>query len=153
MRSTVSAAVNVTIEVLDAATGVLQRQQAHNLVTLAGRNRLRDALAGDAVSLAISHVALGTGSTAPVAGNTALGTEVYRDIPTQLVRTDGKLTVKLYLPANQANGYTLAEGGLFVGGTAVPNSGVLFARVTYAGEAKTSAQAWTITWEVTISAA
>lgn len=152
MRSILLPDVNVLIEIADLASCQVRRISARNRVVLAGRNRLRDLLAGDAVAAAISHVGLGTGTTPVADTDTVLGNEVYRDVPTQLLRTDGKLTVKLYVPSTAANGYTLSEAGLWIGGTSALGSGLLFARVVFAGEVKTSAQAWTVTWEVNFNA-
>ncbi len=140
--------VNVTIEQVDAVTGrLLARERVHNLVTLAGRNLARDLLVGDATAT-LTHFALGTGTTSVVAGDTALETEVYRDVITQTSTSDGEVEVKQYLSSTEANGSSLSEAGLLTAST----GGVLFARVTYTPIAKTSSIAVSFTWTVTIGA-
>lgn len=139
--------VNVTICKIDAATGrIVGVVRRHNLVPTAGRNLLRDFLAGDGPA-ALSHVALGTGTTTPAATDTALQAEVFRDVITQRIKDTAKLTVKYYLGTQYANGYTLAEAGLFNAAT----GGVMYARVTFPPDAKTVSQAWTFTWDLTFS--
>lgn len=144
-------AVNVHIDKWDAETGEhLSRESIHNLVPTVGLNLIRDLLRG-ASTATLNYIALGTGTTAPAAANTALQTEVFRDVFTQTTVADGKIAIKYYLGSASANGNTLAEAGLFAGATATAGSGTLFARVTFTPDAKTSAQAWTFTWEVTIA--
>jgi hypothetical protein len=138
-------AVNVRIEIVDLVTGAIRQHQVHNRVTLGGRNRIRDALAGDAVSLTVTDVAMGTGTTAPADGDVDLVGEVYRDVPTQIIRSAGKVTFKLYVPSTAANGHTIGEAGLWIGA-------LLLARVTWPPEDKTTAQAWTIVWDVPLNA-
>lgn len=156
-RDLVIPRVNVLIEVHDAATGrLLRSEERHNLVTLRGRNLIRDLLywisAGDDPRPSgINYFALGTGTVQPQAGDTALQTEVFRDTFTQRVKSDGQTVYKYYLASTAANGYTLTEAGLFGdGATATAGSGALYARVTFPGIVKTSAIAvtfaWTLTW-------
>lgn len=151
MRETVGLMVNVKIEVHDAATGELLHEQAHhNLVVDAGLNLLRDWLDGDAPTPP-SHLAVGTGSTAPAASQTALVAEVHRLAITQKVGTVSKVqTYKTYLPSTAANGSTLAEAGLFN----ASSGPVMFARTLISPTiVKTSAIQVTFTWDVTLAAA
>ncbi|MBT9134884.1 MAG: hypothetical protein DDT38_01626 [Firmicutes bacterium] len=159
MTDNLKPCVNVEIEVRDSATGALiRRETRHNLVTMTGRNLIRDLLhwtdAPDGLRRSgLNFMALGTGAVAPVAANTALQTEVFRSTITQRIRTDGQTVYRLFLGSASANGHTLTEAGLF-GDTATitAGSGILYARVTFAGIVKTSAIAvtfaWTLTWGV-----
>jgi len=136
------------IEIHDALTGnVIKTYESENLVTTAGKNLVRDLLAGDAVN-ALTHFALGTGTTAPVVGDTTLETEVFRDTITQFVDATAELQVKYFLASVSANGNTLAESGLLNAAA----SGTLFARVLISPViVKTSAIAATFTWTITIA--
>ena len=151
--SSIRVRANLFIEIHDAETGtLLRRVETHNLVVTAGLNLIRDLLRGAAGVTGLNYFAYGTGTTAAAAGNTTLQTEVGRDNYTQTSIVDGKLTIKYYLASTAGNGNTISEAGLFGNGaTATANSGTLFARAVFAGEAKTSAQAWTFTWEVTVT--
>lgn len=136
---------NVTVEVVEAATGrLLWRERGHNLTPTAGRNLLRDFLNGDAPA-GITHFAVGTGAAAASNNNTALGTEVLRDIVTTKTKDVLKLTVKYFLGTASANGNTLAEAGLFNAAAA----GTMYARYVLATAiVKTSSIAVTFTWEL-----
>jgi len=149
MRDAMKIGANVTIEVRDAKTGkLIKREYRHNLVTLATRNAIRDWLNGAGNTLTISHFAVGTGTTAPTANDTALVTEVFRDVVTKRTPDAGKLTIQYYLPSTAANGYSLAEAGLFN----ASSGGTMIARVTYQPINKTASLTVTYTWEININA-
>lgn len=141
-----SAEQNVCVEVTDVRTGQrLALERGHNLVPTAGRNLLRDFLNGDAPA-GITHFGIGTGSTAASNNDTALGTQVLRDVVTSKTKDVLKLTVKFYLAAGVANGNTLREAGLFNHASA----GTMYARyVLSSAIVKTSSIAVTFTWELT----
>jgi hypothetical protein len=139
----------VLVEVRDADTGaVLAVERAHNLVVDDGLDLIRDLLDGDAVA-GITHLAVGTGTVAVTAGDTALGTEVFRDAVTSRTSYAQQLVVSYYLASGSANGYTLTEAGLFNAAAA----GTMFARVKLASSiAKTASIAVTFTWTINLGA-
>lgn len=140
--------VNVRIEIIESITGqILDVIECHNLVTLAGRNLVRDFLNSLSPS-SLSHFAIGTGTTAPTANDTGLQTEIFRDIFTKRTSSSGKLQSQYYLASSALNGNTLAEAGLFN----AASGGTLFARVTYPGISKNSSIAITYTWDININA-
>jgi len=138
----------LTIEVHDAETGgLLRKETVRNLVVAAGKNLIRDLLGG-ATAAYPTHFAVGTSSTAPAAGDTTLGVEVFRDQITQRVYSAAQLTVKFYLPTGYANGYTLAEAGIFN----AASGGTMLSRTVYLPAiVKTSSITVTYTWNITIS--
>lgn len=140
---------------LEAAERMLRPRETireDNLVVLAGRNLLRNFLAGDAPT-GIERYAVGTDNTAAAAGNTTLGTEVFRGAITQTIKTNGLLTVKLYISSTEANGNTLVEGGPFCNGaTDSADTGTLYARATHSALAKTAAKAAVYTHELVFTA-
>lgn len=131
---------------------VISEQRLHNLTVAAGLNLLRDFLRGTPAVTGLNYFALGIGTTAAADGDTTLQTEVYRDAFTQTSVAAKSLTIKYYLSSTQANGNTISEAALVGNGaTSTPNSGALFARSVFTGDAKTSAQAWTFTWTITLT--
>lgn len=139
----------VTAIVVDAATGrELSRQACQNSVVAVGRNQIRDAIHGDAIS-APSRFAVGTGSTAVADGDIQLVAEVWRDAFTSKTKSGGGVRIKYFLTPNLANGNTLRECGLFN----APSGGIMYARVVL-GEAivKTSSISvvflWDLSWSV-----
>ena len=141
---------NLTVEVRDAVTGeLLHMQQKKNLVVDAGLNLIRDLLDGDAVA-GLTHMAVGTGTAAAAASDTALGTEVHRGAVTQRVSAAKQLVVKWFVNSTSANGSTLAEVGLFN----AASGGTMFARAKLATAiTKSSAITVQIIWTINMAAA
>ncbi|MDA8212154.1 MAG: hypothetical protein M0021_09795 [Clostridia bacterium] len=146
---TVELPVNVTIEIHDAETGKLLRQEKrHNLITLVYRNLIRDIMNGTPATGTISHFAVGTSNTAPTANDTALGAEAFRDVVTKRTPDSGKLTIQYYLGSTSANGNTLQEAGLWNAGS----GGTLAARVIFQPIIKTTSITATFTWDINVNA-
>lgn len=140
----------LTIKTKNVVTGEVTEQVKDNLVILAGRNLIRDFLFGDTVT-GLTHMALGTDTSDPSVTPTI--TEVFRKVFTSKVKTDGKLTVDLYLSSTEANGNTLASAAIFGNGaTNTAGSGTQYNKVTYTGIAKTTSLAITYTWELQFNA-
>lgn len=150
-RTGVSLSVNFFLDAYDARTGAYlgQRLAVHNMVPTTGLNVMVKLLSGTAAS-GLEYFAMGTGTGANSAGMTQLTTERLRDIITQFTESGPSLILKYYLSSAAGNGLTFTEAGLFGNGaTGALNSGTLFARATFTGANKTSAEAWTFTWTVT----
>ena len=150
LRDGVEPLVNVRVWVRDRRRGSLVLwDEGHNLVTAVGLNLLRDRLRGASGVEALSHTAVGTGSTAPASGDTALQAEVFRDIFTQVTVSAASMVIRYYLGPNDANGNTLREAGLFN----ASSGGVLYARRLFASAiTKTIDLAVTIEWTLTFAA-
>ena len=148
MKDSIFADANVRIDVMDAETGqVLASQELRNLVVTAGRNLLRDFLNRAAVT-GVSHFAVGIGTNAVTAADTALQTHVFRDVLTRTTASDGGLQVQYFLASGSANGHTLTEAGLFNAAAA----GTMYARVRFGSSiVKTAAIAVTFAWDLTFS--
>jgi len=120
--------------VLKNADGeVIQHIKRDNIVVTAGRSWvLRQIASGHMVtSQAISHLAVGTSTTAPTTANTALGSENARK--TCSFTTDGLTSstpwwrAEVMFNTNEAN-TTLGEAGLFNSSS----GGTMLARATFA---------------------
>ena len=147
----ITLATNVEIRTWSHRAGrvtPLDVQRLTNKVVNAGLTQVRDVLHGSAVTFP-SHLAVGTGATAVAAGDTALGTEVFRDTLTSKTSLTLAERYTYYLGTPDANGNTLAEAGLFNAGA----SGTMFARVVLASTiTKTASISVTFTWTITLSA-
>ena len=140
----------LTITTFNLNTGEIKTVTEGNLVILAGRNLVRDLLAGDTVS-GLTHMALGTDTSDPSVTPTI--TEVFRKTLTSSTKADGKLTVDMYLASGEANGNTLTSAALFGNGaTDAAGSGSQYNKVIYAAIEKTSSLTVTYTWELTFNA-
>ncbi|MBU0665342.1 MAG: hypothetical protein KJ990_12475 [Proteobacteria bacterium] len=121
-----------------------------NLVVTTGKNHIADQLS-DKGEAAMSHMAVGTGTTAAVATDTALETEIDRNAlasKTQGSGTDAnKVTYVCTWAAGDGTG-AITESGLFNSASA----GQMLCRSVFAVKNKEAGEAMTMTWILTISA-
>jgi hypothetical protein len=129
----------------------------HNLVVTSGLTAITKGMTTNLASLdeiEVNYTSVGSGTTAPVAGNTTLGTEVARKAVTSLNYSTGTAYIGQFWDYTEANG-THYEGGTFINATATANSGTLFNRVLLespTGITKTSADLLTINYQITFTA-
>lgn len=138
---------NVLVEIRDRKKRLVDVRKVHNKIPLHGRELVRDLIGG--LRRWPTHMAVGTSSTAPADGDTALGAEVYRALITHRVQLAEGIKFQLYIPTTEANGSTLAECGLFTVVGDIVNK--LFARAIFTATPKTSAVTVTISWTISIT--
>ncbi|OUW94919.1 MAG: hypothetical protein CBD88_05055 [Flavobacteriales bacterium TMED228] len=120
-------------------------QEINNLVVTTGKNFVASRIK-DATSNAMSHMAIGTGSTSPAAGDTTLGTETARVALTSTTVTNADVAYVSSFGAGTGTG-AITEAGLFNASSA----GTLFCRTTFSVVNKGADDSMTITWTVTVS--
>lgn len=148
IKSQLDLNANVSIEITDTKTGeVIQKIRRRNLVVTAGRNLVRD-LINETTDTGVTHLAVGTGTTAVAAGDTTLGSEQVREVLTKRTASSGSVLWSYYLSSTQGNGNDLTEAGLFN----ASSGGTLFARVVHTAITKTSSIAVTYNWTINIGA-
>lgn len=131
-----------------AADGTVKHdQEVKNLVVTTGlgfiASRMRDATAS-----VMSHMAIGTGSTAAAAGQTGLGTESARVALASTTVTGNQVTYVATFPAGTPATLTaITEAGIFNAGSA----GTMLCRTVFAAVNKDVNDTLSITWTVTIS--
>lgn len=116
-----------------------------NLVVDTGLNyissRMKDTTAG-----AMSHMAVGTGTTSAVAGDTAMETESARVALDSTTVTDASISYVASYPAGTGTA-ALTEAGIFNDSSA----GTMLCRTLFTVINKGAADTMTITWTITIS--
>jgi hypothetical protein len=117
---------------------ILSRYRGHNRVTTVGLDLIAERIRGNTGIGGASQYALGTNSTPPVAGNTALLAEAYRDTLTSSRVSGGELKLTLFLGSTEGNGITYVEGGAF------NDQNTLLCRGVFPAKAKTSSKTLTI---------
>lgn len=123
-----------------------------NLVVLTGRELFARRLVNDTTyDGIIDFGALGTGTAAPVAGDTQLGAEVFRKQIATRVRTNASITIDFYYSKADTNG-TYTEFGMFTDAIDSPNDGQLFNRVLTGGWVKSATVAMTASCQVDLNA-
>ena len=119
-------------------------QEVPNLVVTAGKNYVADRIKNN--STVMSHMAIGTGSTAAAAGNTALGSESARTALTSSTVTDNEIVYVDTFAAGTGTG-AITEAGIFN----ASSGGTMLCRTDFSVVNKGASDAMTITWTVTVS--
>jgi len=121
-----------------------------NLVVTTGKNHIADQLA-ERDEAQMSHMAIGTGTTTPVAGNTALETELDRNALDSRAQGAGadanKVTYICTWAAGDGTG-AITEAGIFNSASA----GTMLCRAVFPVKNKESGESMVQTWVLTISA-
>lgn len=137
---------DVVIEIFDELTlEIKERVEVHNLVVDTGLDYIASRMK-DATVTAMSHMAVGDDGTSPVAGDTALGSELARQALTSTTVTDNTIQYIASFGAGVGTG-ALEEAGIFNAGS----GGVMLCRTTFAVVNKGASDGMTITWTVTAS--
>ena len=131
-------------------TGKIRIEEEKNLIVTVGKNHIADQLA-DSGEAAMTHMALGTGTTAAVVGDTALETELDRNALTSKIQGSGANANQVTYSAEWAAGDgtgAITEAGIFNSASA----GVMLARSVFAVKNKEATDSLGIAWTLTISA-
>ena len=120
-------------------------QEVDNLVVTAGKGYVASRIK-DASATAMSHMAIGTGSTAAAAGNTALGSEAARQALTSTTVTSNAVAYVASFAAGTGTG-AITEAGILN----AASGGTLLCRTVFSVVNKGASDSMTITWTVTIS--
>ena len=141
---------SLRIAMLDPNGKILEERMVKNTVALVGRAWILGQLetTNQVTSQSISNMAIGSGTIAPVTGNTGLGNEVTRKaigtfVTTNLTGNPPSFDSVTSFATNEAN-TQLAEVGLF-------NSisvGTLIARATFASFIKATSNTLSITYTI-----
>ena len=120
-------------------------QEVHNLVVTDGKEFVASRMK-DTTKAAMSHMAIGTGSTAAAAGDSALGSQADRNALTSTTVSGTAVTYLASFGAGEGTG-AITEAGLFN----ASSSGDMLCRTVFAVVNKGQNDAMSITWTVTVS--
>lgn len=145
--------VNVKATIRDAETGKVKRvKNYHNLVVTAGKAAIAEFLGRSTPSFATlspNYCAVGTGTNAPAAGNTALQTETARTVIASKSFSSNVVYLTGFFGATDVSG-TLREVGLLINATSTSGTGTLFNRVAI-NVTKAITETLTIDFTITIT--
>jgi chloramphenicol 3-O-phosphotransferase len=116
-----------------------------NLVVTAGKGYIASRMK-DATATAMSHMAIGSGSTAAAVGDTTLGTELGRVSLTSTTVTANAVAYVATFPAGTGTG-AITEAGIFN----ASSSGTMLCRTVFSVINKGAADTLGITWTVTVN--
>lgn len=120
-------------------------QEINNLVVTVGKNFVASRMK-DATATAMSHLAIGTGTTAAAVGNTALVTEAARQALTSTTVSTNEVAYVAAFAAGTGTG-AITEAGLLN----ASSGGTLLCRTVFSVVNKGADDSMTITWTITVS--
>lgn len=120
-------------------------QEIDNLVVTDGKEYVASRMK-DATATAMSHMAIGSGSTAAAASNSALGNQLGRVSLTSTTVSGAVVTYVATFGAGTGTG-AVTEAGLFN----AASNGTMLCRTVFSVVNKGAADSMTITWTVTVS--
>ena len=120
-------------------------QEVDNLVVTAGKGYVASRMK-DATATAMSHMAIGSGSTAAAASDTALGNQLGRVALTSTAVSAAVVTYTATFGAGTGTG-AVTEAGILN----ASSSGDLLCRTVFSVVNKGASDSMTITWTVTVS--
>lgn len=125
----------------------VEQRHIPNLIVTVGKNFIASRMTGTAKSV-MSHMAVGSNSTAAVAGDTTLGTELGRVSLGSATASGSTITYTATFPGGTGTGQVV-EAGIFNASGA--NSGDMLCRTVFPVVNKQVADTIAVTWVVTIS--
>jgi len=125
---------------------IKDEKKVENLIVDTGLDYIASRMSGTSENV-MSHMAVGTGSTAAAAADTALGTELDRNALTSTTVTDNAIAYVCSWAAGDGTG-SLTEAGLFNASSA----GTMLCRTVFGTVTKAADDSMTITWTITVSA-
>lgn len=138
-----------TFTLRNAITGEIEGKQVYeNLVPAVALARLASLIGQTSVANAgkVTHCALGSGTTAPSAGDVSLETEVYRNSIASLNSVGAVVYATGFFSAPETSG-TYREAGIFIDGL---GDDIMLSRVAI-NITKTVSQTLTLDWTLTLT--
>ena len=135
---------DVVVEITGADGQIKDRREIKNLVVSTGKTYIAGRIVG--TPTAMTHMAVGSNSTAAAVGDTALGAELGRVVLTSGVSSGAVVTYVASFPAGTGTG-AVVEAGIFNASSA----GTMLCRTVFAVVNKGADDAMSITWAITVS--
>ena len=144
IEETIKVTGDVQIKLVGPDGKVKQEQTIKNLVVTTGKQYIASRMTG--TTTAMSHMAVGSGTTAADAGDTALGNQLGRVALTSGTTTGAVTTYVASFPAGTGTG-AVTEAGVFN----AASDGTMLCRTVFAVVNKGVDDGMTITWAITVS--
>ena len=133
------------IVVTDKDGNIKEVRKLKNIVTDLGKGWIAARMSGTSTPVAMSNMAIGTGTTAAVSSQTTLVTESARSALSSTVVATNTVTYTATFGAGSGTG-AVTEAGIFNAASA----GTMLNRTTFAAINKGASDTISITWVVTI---
>jgi hypothetical protein len=145
LHDTIKMTGDLKIVLTDENGQIKHEQEVKNLVVTVGKNLIASRLK-DTTDGAMSHMAIGSGTTAAANADTTLGTELGRVSLTSTTVTNNNVAYVATFPAGTGTG-AVTEAGLFN----ASSSGTMLCRTVFSVINKGAADTLGITWTVTVN--
>ena len=136
---------NVHIQLFDKDGKLKDERKVHNTVVTAGKNYIADALSSTPGNTVMTHMGVGTGTTAVAAGDTTLEAQTDRNALTSNTDATNVVTFVGDWAAGDATA-ALTEAGIFNAASA----GTMLARSVFSAINKGALDSLKVTWTLTI---
>jgi hypothetical protein len=136
---------NLEVILLDETGKQKDYRKVNNLVVAVGKDVIASRLVGNTLAV-MSHMAVGSSSTAAATSQTALGTELGRVVLDSTSRATNTITYVATFPAGTGTGAITEAGILNAGAT-----GNMLCRTVFGVVTKASGDTVVITWNVTVA--
>jgi hypothetical protein len=136
---------NLEVILLDETGKQKDYRKVNNLVVAVGKDVIASRLVGNSLAV-MSHMAVGSSSTAAATSQTALGTELGRVSLDSTTRATNTITYVATFPAGTGTG-SITEAGILNAGT----TGNMLCRTVFGVVTKASGDTVVITWNVTVA--
>lgn len=144
MKDNISMKGKLKIVLRDKDGKIKEQREVKNLVVDTGKDYIASRIEGTS-SAVMSHMALGTGTTAAAQGDTALETELDRNALDSTTVTDNDVTYVATYAAGDATG-AITEAGILNNST----GGDLLCRTVFPVVNKGASDSLSISWTVTV---
>lgn len=156
MKERLAITGTVSIVLYDQNGNVKDTREVKNLVVEDGREYIASRMAGTAMGV-MSHMGVGTGTTAPAAGQSALVSQATNGrvaLTSTTITGTPPINVRYVasFPSGSAGSVVvgnITEAGIFN----ASSGGVMLCRTTFTAVNKAAADTLSITWNVTVNAA
>ena len=142
----IKATGTLSVVLKDSEGNTKEERQIKNLVVTSGLTYIASRMK-DATATAMGYMAIGTGTTAAAAGNTALVTELDRNAVTSVTATGAAIAYITTWAAGDGTG-AITEAGIFN----ATSAGDMLARTVFSVVNKDINDTLSITWTITLSA-
>lgn len=136
---------DVSIKVFDDQGNIKEERQIKNLVVTTGKGFIASRMVGTTANV-MSHMAIGSSSTAAANADSALGSELGRAALTSSSASGAVVTYVASFPAGVGTGAVVEAGVLNAS-----SSGTMLCRTTFAVVNKGANDGMSITWTITVS--
>ena len=138
----------LTVTLFDKNGNVKDKRDAKNLVVSAGKTFIASSMTKTTTNspAAMTHMAIGTGTTTPAVGQTTLTTEAGRVTLASGTASSNQVTYTATFPAGTGTG-AITEAAILNAST----GGTMLCRTTFPVVNKAAGDSIAVTWVVTIS--